>query len=241
MQAPILEELDRQIAPLGLYQLGAFHCSQDDQVFLSSIGLETVQTIVLVGNVGSSHWQAVKASGDHLPPDPKQHPMNKWSQQVLGPIAERLACKIVYPFKGPPFFPFVRWGLQTAEIFQSPLGMGLHARHGIFHAYRGAFLFEEKHNFETGKQEMGKEEVAALSPCDGCAEKPCLSACPVDAFNAGMYDYQSCRAHVGGNPESPCWQGCLARRACPVGQNNHYNADHAYFHMQAFVDPAVEV
>ena len=70
-------------------------------------------------------------------------------------------------------------------------------------------------------------------PCDTCAA-PCATACPVDAFADG-YDVAACKAHVASPAGADCRRGgCLARRACPVGQGRRLPAQSA-FHMEAFL------
>jgi len=66
--------------------------------------------------------------------------------------------------------------------------------------------------------------------------KPCLSACPVDAFSGTSYDVAACAAHIGSTAGEDCMAGgCLARRACPVGQAFAYGPAQAQFHMRAFL------
>ena len=55
-----------------------------------------------------------------------------------------------------------------------------HPELGLWHAYRGALAFAER-------LALAPVEPVA-SPCDDCAGKPCLAACPVGAFAASRYD-----------------------------------------------------
>ena len=81
---------------------------------------------------------------------------------------------------------------------------------------------------------------ATLQPrCDG---KPCLSACPVQAFSGQSFAVDACRSHLRGPLGAQCVQGgCLARNACPEGADYRYQSAHAAFHMQAFLRPQAEV
>ncbi|MGB8818609.1 MAG: ferredoxin, partial [Rhizobiaceae bacterium] len=72
-------------------------------------------------------------------------------------------------------------------------------------------------------------------PCDVCLEKPCLSACPVNAFSENGFAVERCRTHIATAEGLTCMSGgCLARRACPVGRQYTYEPEQMRFHMQAF-------
>src|SRR5271166_4757675 len=81
----------------------------------------------------------------------------------------------VYLFGGPPHFPFQQWVRRAEPVHPSPLGLLIHPIYGLWHSYRGALAFPEA-------LDVPALEVAP-SPCDSCAEKPCLGACPVGAFS----------------------------------------------------------
>ena len=103
-----------------------------------------------------------------------------------------------------------------------------HPEYGTWHAYRGALAFGEKLELP--------EAPAFANPCKSCAEKPCLSACPVKAFDGKGYDVAACADHVRSPDGRACLEmGCLARHACPVGREYAYLPDHAKFHMDAFI------
>ena len=73
------------------------------------------------------------------------------------------------------------------------------------------------------------------SPCETCEDKPCLTGCPVLAHKENAFDLARCIGHVVTDAGARCMaDGCLARRACPVGRTTQYTADHAQFHMTAF-------
>ncbi|NBT56458.1 MAG: hypothetical protein EBT05_16820, partial [Betaproteobacteria bacterium] len=62
-----------------------------------------------------------------------------------------------------------------------------------------------------------------------------LQACPVAAFDGDSYHVESCLSWLHQAGSEPCMQqGCLARRACPVGAAYRYPAEVAAFHMTAF-------
>lgn len=205
--------LRRRLGKHGLTIIGAFEPDPGE--------IGEARSVVLVGNAGSAMWHRL----DPRPSDPSCHGIDIWTRKVLEPIASDCGASVVFPFEGPPYHPFVSWAFQTGRCFKSPLGMAIHDTHGLWFALRGALLF---------KDELDLPAVRAESPCESCSDKPCLSACPVDAFAGGGYDHITCRAHVGKRPNDCSDAGCLARRACPVGRDFTYEPAHAAYHMKSF-------
>jgi hypothetical protein len=134
----------------------------------------------------------------------------------------------VFPFQR-PYLPFQRWAMRAAACHPSPLGLLIHPDYGLWHGYRGALLF-------AAALELPPPDRRA-SPCDNCADRPCLAACPVGAFDAAAYDIPGCTRHLARAPEPDCMHiGCLARHACPVGRDYRYAPAQARFHMLAFLE-----
>lgn len=186
-----------------------------------------VRTVILIGNVGSELWERsgaeIAALGD---PDP----LDRWTREVIEPVAAAIGGLALYPFSGPPYWPFQRWAERAEGVRQSPIGVQIHPEFGLWHAYRAAILVREA--IALPRRERGH-------PCDTCADRPCLSHCPVGAFSPAVYDVDSCVAHVVAvqNDAGSCSDiGCLARLACPVGAAWRYRPEHARFHMRAFVN-----
>ena len=91
-------------------------------------------------------------------------------------------------------------------------------------SYRGALGFAGTFNTPS----------APANPCDACVTRPCLTACPVEAFTTGVYDIDACKADLD-RPENDCMsKGCAVRRACPVSQSYGRMEDQSAFHMRAF-------
>jgi hypothetical protein len=198
------------VAPTGMVARGAFLAAP-------------AQTIVVIGNVGGGMWPLFRAAEQ-----PVDDPLDTWTRAVLAPIAASLGAQFVHP-SDEPFQPFQLWAQRAEGIARSPIGILIHPEYGLWHAYRGAFIFP----FEL---ERVPAPIGEPSPCLSCADQPCLSACPVNAFTIGSYDADACRAHVRSRSEPVCIQsGCAARLACPVGTDHRYGPDQMHFHMQAFV------
>ena len=167
------------------------------------------RAVVLLGVVGASCWPAFAASPEAS--DGAAHPLDRWSRRVVTGLAERFEARALFPFEGPPFFPFQRWALRAEPVAASPLGLLIHPRYGLWHSYRGALAFA--HDIELPERE------AAASPCATCEARPCLTACPVGAFTPAGYDVETCADWLRQPQGRACREGgCLARRACPVGR-----------------------
>src|SRR6201999_1900384 len=70
------------------------------------------------------------------------HALDPWTRKTLAPIAAQFGARAVFPFGGPPWFPFQRWAMRAEGLRSSPLGVLIHPEFGLWHAYRAAFLFD---------------------------------------------------------------------------------------------------
>lgn len=180
-------------------------------------------TVAIIGNVGSAVWPFFEAARQ-ISPDLT---LDRWTEDVVGDIAKKYGITALYPFQGPPYHPFIRWAERTGTLFRSPLGLTIHPVYGLWLAFRAALLID--HTPDT------KPVPARHHPCDDCRDRPCLSACPVNAFTGEGYDFAACLDHLA-TPVNDCREGgCLARVACPVGRTHRYHRDHAAFHMQQLI------
>ena len=225
-----LTTIDTQLAGCGLTLLGAFHPAPDDDV----PGLENREpgtaSLVLVGNAGPAMWRAFnKQHHQESDPDPLDH----WSRETLTTVAATLSTELglpvtaLFPFDGPPYLPFQKWAQRTGNVHASPLGPVVHHQYGLWHAYRGALLFPARLDVPPVK--------LMPSPCDTCANKPCLAACPVQAFDGTAYNVPACVDHLASGAGEECFRlGCLARAACPVGVSYAYGEGQARFHLGKF-------
>lgn len=189
-------------------------------------GFVDKRTTILVGNVGSDIWKLFGAEYDDWV---EPHPLDDWTRKHLLKLADKLDCKVVFPFDGPPFAPFQRWAMKADSVFPSPTGPLIHPVYGLWHAYRGALVFDEPISGIPPRPNI-------KSPCDSCEKKPCLKTCPVVAFDGEEYDVSKCMDYLAENLESDCMDGgCQARHACPVGQKFAYQREHASYHMDRFI------
>jgi hypothetical protein len=183
------------------------------------------KAVVLVGNGGAAYWAQFELWRQAQPKD-LHNPLDSWSRQVLETIAQRVNARVLMP-NDRPFAPFQQWAMRAEKLLPSPLGLLVHPVYGLWHAYRGALLFD----VDILIQHV--EEM--IHPCRVCIGKPCLNSCPVDAFSDAGFAYESCLSHVRGPNGQACRQGgCLARNACPVGVEWRYPAQVQAYHQKAF-------
>lgn len=212
---PSYDDVVASVDQTGMIVRGGFVVDADESI--------DARSIVMIGNAGAGMWQ--RFSGERLG---GANPLDDWTRAKLKPIADEFGATFVHP-SDQPFQPFQRWAQRAEAVWQSPIGLMIDAQHGLWHAYRGAFLFDRVvEGIPTREQ--------GVSPCVTCEGKPCLTTCPVDAFTIDGYDASSCRGHVRSGTEPGCSEiGCVARRACPVGVASMYESEQMQFHMVAFV------
>jgi hypothetical protein len=201
------DTLSNLLGPLGLRRLG--DCPDGDT------------TITLIGPDEPAFWPIFEQTPEYQ--DGRPDPLDRWSRRVLTEVAATLQAEPLFPFGGPPFAPFFTWAQSSRRFWASPIGFLVHDDAGLFVSFRGAIRWAQ-----------AAEIASPAQPCSTCAGHPCATACPVGAFKDG-YDVAACKAHVASPAGVDCRNGgCLARRACPVGQGARLPAQ-AAFHMEAFL------
>ena len=216
------DELSQQFESLGLATRGGFHPEPGDA--LADIDGRPVSTVILIGFTGTQHWSVFANSPEYG--DGQADPLDRWSKRTIGSLARQFRGRALYPFDGPPWWPFQRWARRALTLYTSPLGLLIDRRFGLWHSYRGALALAAQLAL-PGLQQWP-------NPCENCQTKPCLHTCPVGAVQAGAYDVDICRAQVRSTLTGCRTAGCLARRACPVGAENVHTPAQADFYMRAF-------
>lgn len=181
------------------------------------------KSVIMVGHFGSSIWPHFSHWRRSRPG--QAEPLDTWSKEILSSVAADIGARAVFP-SDRPYLPFQQWAKRAEGLCASPLGLLIHPQYGLWQAFRGALLFD---------QMIALPQPDGFShPCDVCSEKPCLSACPVDAFDGVDFAVQRCRDYLPRQGFTCMDQGCQARLACPIGRDYAYVPDQQRFHMAAF-------
>ena len=180
--------------------------------------------LLLLGPAEPGFWSMFTASVEYR--DGASNALDRWSARVIGELASEIGGQALFPFGGPPYLPFIKWAMRTGRAWQSPSGMLVHDRSGLMVSYRGALALQEHIELPT----------TGACPCDDCVDRPCLSACPVNALNASTgYDDDACHGFLDTTDGADCMtRGCAARRACPVSADYGRLEEQSAFHMRAF-------
>jgi len=170
--------------------------------------------LLLLGSTGSALWDQLELEA----PAAREHPVDehcsetieRFCQDFLGDVRHR----VLWPADSPSPLPLTELARSAGWSYRSPLGIGIHPRHGLWLAYRGAVLLD--------CEIPERREPESAHPCESCDDKPCLEACPPGAVGgpAGL-DLSACWSERS-RPEVPCASVCLARGACPAGQSSRY-------------------
>jgi hypothetical protein len=225
-------QLCGRAAPIGLAVRGAFHPEPGE---LGAVpGVAEPGTVVLLGFTGGDQWSIFQESKEAR--DGLAHPLDRWSQRVIGALAGEIGAADFYPSGAPASpLPFQRLARRCEPVHPSPIGLLIHERYGLWHAYRGGLCLRERIALPRSLSPLSPSPQQG-SPCERCPDRPCLAACPVDAFKNDSFDLDACVSHVRSVAGSDCRDnGCVARRACPVGPQFRYEPPQARFHMSAFL------
>lgn len=222
--APDLAGIAAALAAKGLAPRGVIVFTPEDDA-PAGLGRRPAGSALLVGNSGGAMWRhfmAWRAGQAKMPADP----LDAWSKTVIGEVARLFGARAVSP-SDRPYLPFQQWGMRAEGLRPSPLGILMHPEYGLWHAYRGALLFDA--------ELPDADPHAMVHVCDACAEKPCLKSCPVSAYTGRGFAHAACLAHVRGPDGEACRTGgCLDRNACPHAAEHRYPVDMQAFLMEAF-------
>ena len=183
------------------------------------------RTDIAVGSAGDPFWNAFSVSKEWT--ENYDDPIDRYTaRQINSLLRADNGEEAIYPFdKDAPNFVQL-WPATFPKLAASRLGPMIHPTYGLWMAARAHIILPQAY--------FKFEHAAEFVPCESCATKPCLSACPVGAFSASKpYDHLACAAHLKTNPA--CFSGgCDARGACPYGQSWQLPTDQAQYHQSRF-------
>lgn len=220
------DTLPTELARLGLLSRGGFEPASADAL-PALPGGRPAAWVALVGVAGSALWPHFESSVEYR--DGMPDPLDRWTRRIGSGLAARLGGLALFPFDGPPYWPFPRWAERAEGLRVSPIGLRVHPDYGLWHSYRLALALPYR-------PQRSATAAASTDLCAQCPGQPCLRACPVDAFQAGGFALDRCVQALQSDPPPPCRShGCSARHACPIGAGWQPRAEHARFLMDAFV------
>lgn len=196
-----------------------------DSFTAADIAIEDFSSLVLLGQAGTRFWEYIQGTGTR-----SEDPFDDVSQQLAERfIVDQLGAQkwqVVYP--GPAPLPLGRLAELAGWGQASPLGLTINDQCGLWLAHRVAFLVDAP---------LPATEPAAFPhPCDSCADRPCVAACPVGAVDlAAGFDVTTCTGFRV-LEDSVCAHQCLARLACPVGAEYRYGPEQMVHHYASGLD-----
>ena len=177
----------------------------------AGIQLQDYSSLILIGHSGNAMWKRLCAQSGQA-----QNPVDEFSISCAELFVEKYldGCEHVVLYPGELPVPLQQLGTIAGWHHRSPLGLGINSAYGPWFGYRVALLVRA--NLPVMVDRLGE------SPCEQCADKPCISACPVHALSDSELPNISICVDYRLQKQSPCEQQCLARMACPVGTEFRY-------------------
>ncbi len=189
------------------------------RAMMTAVPLERYQRLVLLGHGGRRLWEVLQES-EQAASDPVDTYSRNLAQQFARDYLGDPETYWLYP-NTPHLVPLQRLGALAGWSHPSPLGLGISPEFGVWFAYRAAFLVAANVPLHHA--------IPQPSPCDRCADKPCISTCPVGAVQMGAFDVSGCWAYRT-QPQSPCADRCHARMACPYFPEHRYSLPQIQYH-----------
>lgn len=176
--------------------------------------------LLLLGHGGRAFWQALQSSSEWTS---AMHPVDQFTTAMVEShlAAQAVDHRMVYP--GQRWVDLQALGRYVGWQQETPFLLGMHAQWGSWFAYRSLVLMASSYT------PTARIVLPALSHCDACVQRPCVSACPAHAISNNDFSIARCVAYRQ-QPQSRCADTCLARAACPVAKAHQYSAQQMAYH-----------
>ncbi len=220
--SPQVDEVVTAAEAAGLAFRGGFALTAEERAG----PLAEARSVALFGMIGAAQWPAFAASPEAA--DGLAHPLDRWSRRILTALAEQFGAVPLFPFEGPPYWPFQRWAQRAEPVHPSPLGLLIHPRYGLSHSYRGALAFSSMLEFAPSATEATPLRHLRRASVPGGVSRR--------RFLPRRLRRRALRRLSRTGDGAACVQGgCLARQACPVGREHVQAPEQARFHISAFL------
>lgn len=185
------------------------------------VELQDVRSLVLIGNVGPTMWEKIPpVYFDH------EHPVDDYVRDVvydcMSKYADPATWRLLFPGTDTNCPPLQSLGKAAGWHYDSPLGLGVNPRWGLWFAYRAVIAL----SIDLNPLIMLRTE----SPCVDCETKACVSQCPGKALTVGRLPDLGLCSEYRLRSESACAETCVARLACPVAADLRYDETQIEYH-----------
>ena len=218
IESPLL--LDAGLNMLAIFDLDTLPEEIIQNIQLDAVALKRYKQLLVFGHGGKDMWQAVQQSSFlHV-----SNPIDSFSIGVVqNYFKQELPSSnyhLLYP--GPiQNIPLQALGKLAGWHHASPFRIGINADYGSWYAYRVVAVADTALTPTT--------VMDGASPCQSCADKPCIPACPANALQAGDLLLQQCMDYRLQH-DSRCKSQCISRLSCPVSTEHRYSSEQVAYH-----------
>ena len=215
----------QQLADAGLNRQHVFALADLPPEIRQQIAAQAGETqLILLGHAGRLLWDKVQAAQRGLAAGVVvADPIDTYSlacvRRFFASQAPDVAYRILYP--GAPSVGLQALGQLAGWHHAAPFMLGIDPQWGSWFAYRALIVAASDFPLTP--------VYTQAHPCAACPVPVCRSTCPAAALQQS-FDLTAC-ADFRLQPASPCADNCLARRACPLGQQHAYDVSqmqHSY-------------
>jgi len=205
---------------LAVFDLDKLPAEITQHIALDATILKRFKQLLVFGHGGRDMWQALQQSPDASQSDPIDHFSVHAVQNYFNQEHADCSHCLLYP-DSVQNMPLQALGKLAGWHHDSPFRIGINAEYGPWFAYRAVALTDTALTPTTA--------MNGASPCQSCADKPCISACPANALLSGDLSLQQCMEYRLQH-DSRCKSQCISRLACPVGSKHRYSNEQIAYH-----------
>lgn len=167
--------------------------------------------LILIGHAGRRLWSRICAQGIA-----GEHPIDSYTMATVrrwfAEVAPGKQLRFLYPGDHP--IGLQHLGKLAGWHHSTPFMVGIDGEWGSWYAYRAAIL--------TDSDFAPFFPVDRSHPCEPCAGRPCVPACPADALSGKDFDLDRCLTYRR-SENSRCELVCISRISCPTGAEHRYD------------------
>jgi len=174
----------------------------------------------LFGHAGRRMWEAMQHSDQADTADPVDSFSANLVDRYFSATPGCSDYRMLFP-GGERVVPLQQLGELAGWHHPSPFRIGVNRKWGSWFAYRAVVL--------SNTDLAPTAKMASGSPCEACAARPCLAACPASAVTSSKLLLESCIDYRL-QDDSQCRAQCLSRLACPIAVEHRYSEEQINYH-----------